>query len=394
MISTLHTILWGLAIASGLIWLGLFKFRGGFWQSDQQLPTTEINLDTWPSVAIVIPARNEATVIGESLGSLLQQHYPGVLSIILVDDQSDDGTAAKAKEIAERSDRPDQLQILEGTPLPPGWSGKLWALSQGIDAAQSSQPEYILLTDADIAHSSDNLRQLVCHAETNHLAMVSLMVKLRCKSLWEKLLIPAFIFFFEKLYPFRWVNNPKRKTAAAAGGCILVRRDALAAIGGIGCIRDALIDDCSLAAAMKNQGYPIWLGLSSTTLSLRAYDSLETIWTMVARTAYTQLHYSPWLLAGTVLAMTLVYLVPPVVLGIGLLIQDETLMAVTGVTWILMAYTYGPTLRLYNLHPGLGWVLPIVAFMYTVMTLDSARRHWYGQGGAWKGRVYQPPSMG
>lgn len=381
-------ILWVLAATSCLIWLGLLTLRGQFWRSDQELPTPEIDLETWPSVAIVIPARNEATVISESLGSLLQQHYPGSLSIILVDDQSEDGTAATAKETAIDLDRLNQLQILEGTPLPAGWSGKLWALTQGIDAAQTLAPDYILLTDADIAHSSNNLRQLVCHAETNQLAMVSLMVKLRCKSFWEKLLIPAFIFFFEKLYPFRWVNHPKRKTAAAAGGCILVRRDALEAIGGIGCIREALIDDCALATAIKSQGYPIWLGLSSTTFSLRAYDTLETIWTMVARTAYTQLHYSPWLLVGTVLGMTLVYLVPPILLVIGLLLQDAPLVIIPGVTWMLMAIAYSPTLRRYELQPMIAWVLPGVALMYTIMTMDSARRHWQGQGGAWKGRVY------
>jgi hopene-associated glycosyltransferase HpnB len=380
----------GIALLSLLIWLFLLLFWGQFWRCNQTLTHDAPPLPTYPRVWAIIPARNEAEVISQSLTSLLNQDYPGPFHLVLVDDQSDDGTGSLAIQTATNLGKTEVLTVLTGKPLPPGWSGKLWALEQGIQSALQSPipPDYFLLTDADIDHSPPSLRELVQKAETEKLALTSLMVQLRCQSFWEKLLIPAFIFFFQKLYPFPWVNNPKRSTAAAAGGCILIRRQALEGIGGIASLRDALIDDCTLAQKVKALGQPIWLGLAPSTHSLRPYDSLASIWSMVARTAYTQLHYNPLLLGGTTLGMGLVYLIPPLALGLGLGTSDQQLAILGGFTWGLMALAYFPTLRLYNLPFYWGLTLPLTALLYALMTLDSARRHWQGQGGAWKGRVY------
>ncbi|HIK03130.1 MAG TPA: glycosyltransferase [Trichormus sp. M33_DOE_039] len=394
----------GLTLLSLLIWLGLLTLRGQFWRVDQQLETFEPVLTSLPTVCVVVPARNEAELLPITLRSLLLQDYPGEFHIFLVDDHSTDGTAAFAEGVAHAVDKAKQLHILSSASLPPGWSGKLWAVEQGIQNATTFTPDYFFLTDADIEHDVNNLRRLVAKAEQEDLDLASIMVKLRCQSFWEKLLIPAFVFFFQKLYPFRWVNNPKNKTAAAAGGSILIRGTALERIGGISAIRQALIDDCALAQAVKGTGdwekeknttssFPtpsrkIWLGLSSLTRSLRPYPSLQTIWDMVARTAYTQLNYSPWLLLGTVVAMTLIYLVPPLGLLIGALLGNQ-LIALTGlITWLLMTLAYFPTVRFYRCSFVFAFSLPAIAFLYTLMTIDSAFRHWQGRGGAWKGRVY------
>jgi hypothetical protein len=366
--------------------------------------------------------------------------------ILLVDDQSTDGTADVARQVAAELNQSDRLTLLEGKPLPPGWTGKLWAMEQGYrwlkeitssplslgerarerdeqaSVKQVNQPTesefgetYVLFTDADIAHGENLLKSLVLKAEREQLDLTSLMVLLRRETFWETLLIPAFVFFFQMLYPFPWVNNSQRQTAGAAGGCMLLKFPALERIGGVSCIRDALIDDCSLGAAVKAGG-PIWLGLANplprqqipgpdeqqqsaspdwtpqppadTAISLRAYPNLQTIWDMVARTAYTQLRYSPWLLAGTVLGMALVYLVAPFSLLVGLMTGSWLLAGLGGGCWLLMALAYWPTLRLYRCPPILALALPGIAFLYTLMTLDSALRHWRGQGGAWKGRVY------
>lgn len=404
-----------LSLLSCGIWLFLLGFWGNFWRCDQRLESAPPSIippqSGLPRVIAVIPARNEAEVIGMALGSLVQQTYPNLQGLILVDDQSTDGTAsvAQAAVAAPSATAPSamaQLTLLPGYPLPPGWSGKLWALHQGIAKAQEASPDYLWLTDADICHAPESLAQLVAKAESEQLALVSLMVRLRCQSVWERRLIPAFIFFFQKLYPFPWVNNSRRRLAGAAGGCILIRRDVLEEMGGIEVVRTALIDDCALAAAVKGSkdadGKPrkIWLGFGPQscdrqTYSLRPYDSLASIWSMVARTAYTQLHYSPLLLVGTLVGMALVYLVAPVGMAIaliaGLLQPSLTLGLILGInalTWILIAIAYGPTLRLYGQPWIAGFGLPAVAGLYTLMTLDSARRHWQGQGGAWKGRTY------
>jgi hopene-associated glycosyltransferase HpnB len=385
-------IVLGLTLLSLVIWLGLLSLRGQFWRTDQQLELAEPQLQSLPTVCAVIPARNEAELLPMTLRSLLLQNYSGTFNIFLVDDRSTDGTAAFAEGVAHAVDKPQQLHIISGQPLPAGWSGKLWAVEQGIRQATTFSPDYFLLTDADIAHDVNHLRRLVAKAEQEDLDMVSVMVRLRCESFWEKFLIPAFVFFFQKLYPFRWINNPKNPTAAAAGGSILIKRTALERMGGISTIRQALIDDCALANAVKNTPIPsqgrIWLGLSNLTRSLRPYNSLQTIWDMVARTAYTQLNYSPLLLLGTVVAMMLIYLMPPLGMILGVVLGNWAI-ALTGLAaWLLMSMAYFPIIRFYQCSPLFALSLPAIAFLYTLMTIDSAIRHWQGRGGAWKGRVY------
>ncbi|MEY2832514.1 MAG: hypothetical protein RLZZ574_1772, partial [Cyanobacteriota bacterium] len=274
--------------------------------------------------------------------------------------------------------------------LASGWKGKLWAMHQGIKyvSIPANTPDYWLFTDADIQHDLHNLTQLVTKAETEDLDLVSLMVLLRCQSFWEKLLIPAFVFFFQKLYPFAWVNHPKRSMAAAAGGCILISNEALTKIGGIASIKDALIDDCTLAQAVKSAGNKIYLGLSETTISLRGYDNLKVIWDTIARTAYTQLNYSPLLLAGTVIGMVIIYLIAPIGMAWGLVTNNWLVFSICTVTWLLMIWAYLPTIRLYQISPAWAGLLPAIAFLYTLMTIDSAVKYYQGQGGAWKGRTY------
>ena len=379
----------GLAITSAIVWVGLLAFWGGFWLADQRLDVPNASPpEPWPAVAVIIPARNEAELIGRVVRSHLTQSYLGRLSVILVDDQSTDKTAQIAAQVAAEINQTNRLTILLGKPLPPGWTGKLWAMEQGFRHLQQQQPpDYILFTDADIEHTPTSLQQLVAKADSEALDLASLMVQLRCESFWEKLLIPAFIFFFQMLYPFRWVNNPHKKTAAAAGGCALIRFSALERINGLQTIRHALIDDCALGAAVKAGG-PIWLGLSTTIHSLRPYPDLPSVWRMVTRSAYTQLHYSLWLLIGTVLGMVLVYGMSPLAFGLGLVLGDRPLSLIGLAGWLLMASAYWPTLRLYKGSPLLALTLPFIALLYTLMTLDSARQHWMGKGGAWKGRVY------
>ncbi len=399
--NTVNALELGIALVALAIWVGLLGWRGQFWQADQQLEVVARELD-WPLVCAVIPARNEAALLPATLRSLLQQDYPGSLSAILVEDQSTDDTANVARKVAQALDKDSQLDVILGEPLPPGWSGKLWALEQGVRHAQklTPPPEYLLLTDADIEHDEANLRQLVTKAKSEDLDLVSLMVRLRCESFWEQLLIPAFVFYFQKLYPFRWVNDPTNSTAAAAGGCILIRNQALNSIGGIEIIHQTLIDDCALAQAVKSNTHlehpvtgRIWLGLGSLTRSLRPYPSLASIWDMVSRTAFTQLNYSPWLLLGTLFGMTWIYLVPPMGTVLGIL-TGNWLLAIAGLAgWFLMTWAYLPTIRFYKCSPLFALCLPGISLLYTLMTLDSAWRHWQGRGGAWKGRVYQVPSV-
>lgn len=372
-----------------LIWIGLLIFRGAFWQVSEVIEDISIG-DFYPTVCAVIPARNEADLLGKTLKSILCQDYPGTFNIVLVDDNSSDGTASVALKTAENLNKTQHLHVINALPLAPGWSGKLWAVEQGIRKASTFNPDYYLLADADIEHDSHNLNRLVTKAFQQNFDLVSVMVQLRCESFWERLLIPAFVFFFQKLYPFRWVNDPNKSTAAAAGGCILIRRDALERIGGIQSVKQALIDDCALAGAVKStQNHPIWLGLSSLTHSLREYNSLNTIWDMVARTAYTQLNYSPILLIGTLLGMTLVYLISPIALVFGLVTSNWLIAGFGLLGWLLMALAYYPTIRFYHCSPIYAFCLPVIAFLYTLMTIDSALRHWQGRGGAWKGRVYE-----
>jgi hopene-associated glycosyltransferase HpnB len=383
------TIVLTLTFISLITWLFLLLFWGQFWRVNHQLETNKSVIEKpLPKVCVIVPARNEANVIPISLRSLLLQDYTGNFTIFLVDDQSSDGTANFAQGVAYALDKTDKLQIVSSASLPTGWTGKLWAMAQGVEKASELTPDYFLLTDADIQHDISNLRRLVAKAESQNLDLVSIMVRLRCQSFWEQLLIPAFVFFFQKLYPFSWVNNPKKTTAAAAGGCILIHRESLNRIGGLQIIRQALIDDCSLAKAVKSNHGKIWLGLSTSTISLRPYDSLKTIWDMVARSAYTQLNYSPVLLVGSLLGMTLVYLLPPIGIILGVLLGNCPITLVSFTAYLLMTFAYLPIIRFYKCPAIFAFSLPIIAFLYTLMTVDSALRHWQGRGGEWKGRVY------
>lgn len=377
-------------VLSLIIWLFLLIFWGGFWQAEQRLNSNYPSLDIQPTVWAIVPARNEEEVIKKSLTSLLNQKYTGKFLVVLVDDNSSDRTTQIAQSTAVQLNKTNQLKVISGKPLADGWKGKLWAMEQGIEYAtrQIPSPDYFLLTDADIEHDLNNLNQLVAKAEIENLDLVSLMVLLHCQSFWEKLLIPAFVFFFQKLYPFAWVNNPHKAMAAAAGGCILISSQALKDIGGIATIKDALIDDCSLAKAVKSQGKNIWLGLTTNTTSLRSYDRLTTIWDTITRTAYTQLNYDWLLLIGTVIGMGMVYLTAPMGLIAGIIINNWLLVGVSTLTWLLMTWAYLPTIRLYNLSQAWGLSLSAIAFLYTLMTIDSAIKYYQGKGGAWKGRTY------
>lgn len=367
-----------LAILSVLVWIGLALVRGGFWRADQRLPEAPPDRAAWPGVVAVVPARDEAAFIGRASASLAAQDYPGVFSVVVVDDNSTDGTA----DAVAPSPR---VRVVSGAPRPDGWMGKMWAVAQGVDAALADRPdaEFVLLTDADIAHDPANLRRLVGKAEADGCDLVSLMVKLNCAGFWERRMAPAFVFFFQKLYPFPWVNDRRRRVAAAAGGCMLVRVSALRRIGGIAAIRGALIDDCALARAVKPNG-AVWLGLTESVVSLRPYPALGDFWRMIARSAFEQLGNSVPALVGTVAGMALVYLAPPVAALAG----GGAAAGCGLAAWLLMAALYRPTARLYGRPAWEGVLLPAVALIYTLATIDSARRTLAGRRGEWKGRTY------
>lgn len=376
-----------LAALSLAIWLYLLIGRGGFWLSAERddAGVPPYGGAIWPKVAVVIPARDEAEGIGACIGSLLGQDYKGECRVILVDDGSTDGTAAIARQTAAGAGAAERLEIIAGRPLPAGWTGKLWAVRQGVEAATRLGPagtEYLLLSDADITYAPGVLASLVARAQAGSLVLTSLMVKLRCESLAERAFVPAFIFFFEMLYPFAWINRPRNATAGAAGGCMLVKAEALARAGGIDVIRNALIDDCALARALKAQG-PIWLGLTRRAHSIRPYPDLGEIRRMIARSAYAQLNYSPLILLGCVAGMGVTYLAPPLLALFGA--GAASLMGLAA--WALMAIAFQPTLRFYAVSPLWGVALPAIAFCYTLFTLDSALQYARGRGGLWKGRV-------
>ena len=366
--------------ATVAIWIYLLFFRGGFWWLPYR-PMPVAARAPARSVVAVIPARDEAAVIGRAAASLLAQDYPGGLHIVVVDDQSGDGTAETARAAATAADASDRLTICSGNSVPPGWTGKLWAVRQGVEVARSLRPDYLLLTDADIVHWPGNLRELVSRCETEGYDLVSLMVRLNCRSFWEKLLIPAFVFFFFKLYPPRWVADRARNTAAAAGGCMLIRTSILDRVGGIDSIRHEIIDDCALARRVKSVGR-VWLGPSADTMSIREYRSWRAIWDMIVRSAFAQLGYSAGLLVLTVLILALTYLAPPL-----LLVSTEPAAKVCGgLAWLGMTIAFLPTLRAYEVPPPLALLLPLIALFYVAATVASAVLFWRGRGGYWKGR--------
>lgn len=374
-----------LAFSVLALWLYLVAGRGRFWLCDQLDSRKEAAPpEIWPQVVVVIPARNEAETIGATIESLFQQEYPGRLEIVLIDDESHDETAHQARQAAEAAQSIQKLTVITGKPVPIGWTGKMWAVNQGIECALSGprQPDYLLFTDADIAFGPGALASLVARAEAGGYVLTSLMARLRCESPAEKALIPAFVYFFQMLYPFAWVNRRDRTTAAAAGGCMLVRPQALITAGGIEAIRNALIDDCAMGRALKRQG-PIWLGLTERVHSIRPYPYIEDIRHMVARSAYAQLGYSPLMLLGTVVGMVFSYLAAPL-----LALFASGLPQLIGiVVWLMMAVSFQPILRLYRLSSAWGIALPAIACAYMAFTIDSAYQHIRGRGGLWKGRV-------
>ena len=357
------------------IWLYLAFGRRGFWLLRERDTDALPDPAHWPSVTVIVPARNEADVIARSIGSILGQDYAGDLRVILVDDQSEDGTGAIARALNDT-----RLTVLDGAPRPSGWTGKLWAMHQGSQNAGAS--EFVWFTDADITHRPDTLKSLVARAEKDGRVLVSLMARLECRSTAEHFLIPAFVFFFDMLYPFGAVNDPKSPVAAAAGGCMLARRAALEAAGGIAAIRHNLIDDCALARVLKGHG-AIWLGLTDRSVSLRPYPHLGDIRRMVARSAYAQLGYSPLQLIGTMLGLVMVYIAPVMTALFAWGISQLAGWA----AWIVMAVMFQPILRFYRLSPLWGLALPLIGAFYAWFTLDSAVQHWRGKGGMWKGRV-------
>jgi hopene-associated glycosyltransferase HpnB len=383
------------ALLSMAVWAYLLFGRGWFWLSRERDDSVSlandaalgIAPDSWPAVVAIIPARDEADVIADSVGSLLRQDYGGPFLVVVVDDQSTDGTAAAASAAASAAGGTDRLRIIAGTSVAPGWTGKLWAMRQGLSAVEAggAGPEFVLFSDADIAYAPHVLARLVAIARTRNSVLTSLMVKLRCESAAERWLVPAFVFFFQMLYPFAWVNDFRRRTAAAAGGCMLARRETLAAAGGLEALRGALIDDCALGAIMKQQG-PIWLGLTESVHSLRAYRDFADFRRMVARSAFAELRYSPLRLAGVVAGMGLTYLAPPFFA----VFAEGIAQAAGALAWAMMALALAPTLRLYGRPLAGGLALPAVAAAYVAFTLDSAVQYWRGRGGYWKGRIQAP----
>ncbi|EPD63228.1 glycosyltransferase [Streptomyces sp. HGB0020] len=377
------------AVVSLAAWLWLLLCQGFFWRTDVRLPRREDPTD-WPPVCVVVPARDEAEVLPASLPSLLAQRYPGRAEIFLVDDGSSDGTGTLARELA---DRHGGLPLTVGSPgePPAGWTGKLWAVRHGITLARAREPEYLLLTDADIAHAPDSLRELVAAARSGGFDVVSQMARLRVESLWERLVVPAFVYFFAQLYPFRRIGGKSTRTAAAAGGCVLLRTEAAERARIPDAIRHAVIDDVALARAVKGSGGRIWLGLAEQVDSVRPYPRLHDLWRMVSRSAYAQLRHNPLVLLGTVLGLALVYLVPPVTLIAGLATGGTAAALLGGLAWLVMTGTYIPMLRYYGQPPWLAPLLPFTAFLYLLMTVDSAVQHYRGRGAAWKGRTYARP---
>ena len=380
-------------IAAGVlslaIWVYLVFARGGFWriqlasEADQNPASANANLASAVKIAVIIPARNEADVVGRAVRSLLQQTGAHRVHIFLVDDASTDGTAEAARAAAIAAERAQDLTVISASPLPPGWSGKLWAMQQGIEQAGKTAPDFFLLTDADVEHAPDSVATLVSIAQAGHYDMASFMVKLHCQSSAEKLLIPAFVYFFFKLYPPAWIANSRHSDAGAAGGCILIRPAALEKAGGLQSIRQEVIDDCSLAARVKRSGGRLWLGTSASTCSIRPYEGFSGIERMISRTAFNQLRHSNILLFLSIIGMAVTYLLP-----LALIAGHRIMPAALGAAaWLLMVISYLPVLRLYRLSPLWALALPVAAVFYMGATFHSAWKYWIGRGGEWKGRI-------
>lgn len=368
-----------IALVSAGVWLWLLVGHGGFWLSG---PTLEVGRETRRlKVTVVVPARDEAEHVVDMLRSLLAQRFEGELRVVLVDDNSTDRTGELARAVMKEDAR---LRVVQGEPLKAGWTGKMWTVSQGLRQAEALEADYVLLTDADIVHGPSHVASLVAKAEREGLDLVSEMVRLRCEGFAERATIPAFVFFFQMLYPFRWVSDRGRGMAAAAGGTMLVSRAALDRVDGVERIRGALIDDVALAREIKRGGHGIWLGHAEEAVSERRYAGFGEMWEMIARTAYVQLGYSPWVLAGTCAGLLLVYGEPVAasVFGTGWV----RWLGVAG--WTMMTVAFQPTLRRYRRSPVWGVALPAIALFYLLATIGSAVRFYQGKGGSWKSRVY------
>jgi hopene-associated glycosyltransferase HpnB len=386
-------VLAAVTAGAALAWVYLLAFHGGFWRTDQRLPPGA-DPRAWPAVTAVVPARDEAAVLPATLPSLLAQDYPGELRVVLVDDDSADGTAEVAAKLAAAAGQSadHRLRLAAAPSRPDGWAGKVWAMQSGLAAA--GQPDWVLFTDADISYAPGTVTALVRAASSGGYGLVSQMALLRTETAWERVIVPAFVYFFAQLYPFRRVNKEFARTAGAAGGCMLVRREALEKAGGLAMIRGARIDDVALGRVLKRSGARCWLGLTTSVHSRRPYPDLASLWDMVARSAYTQLRYSPLLLAGTLAGLAWLYLLPPVAAVAGLAVAAAgggSAALATGLagllTWILMTVSYLPIQRLYRLSAWRALALPFAAALYGAMTFDSGRRHWSGRGGEWKGRT-------
>ncbi|MGH8298316.1 MAG: glycosyltransferase [Steroidobacteraceae bacterium] len=377
------TLAYAAAAVPLLVWLYLLLARGGFWRVSAALPRASFGVAPPLRVIAVVPARNEAAGIGKAVCSLLAQRLSAPLQVIVVDDGSTDGTPAKARQAAEAAGGGGRLTVLDGASPAPGWTGKLWAMSQGVAIAAGQQPDFLLLTDADIEYMPDEIPRLIRIAEAEHLDLVSLMVRLSTTTFAERCLIPAFVFFFLKLYPPAWIASPRSAVAGAAGGCMLIRPAALARAGGLAAIRGHIIDDCALARAVKSSGGRIRLGLATGTGSLRVYGSFPEIGAMISRTAFSQLRHSYTLLAATLLGLFVTYLAPPLLL----LTRVPVMMALGAAAWLLMSACYLPMVRFYRVSPGYTALLPAVALFYAGATVHSAVQYAAGRGGRWKGRA-------
>jgi hopene-associated glycosyltransferase HpnB len=366
-----------------VIWLALFFAWGNFWQiwefdSDRaQFPAPA----EWPRVTAVVPARNEAASIEAVIRAFAAQDYAGGFSVIVVDDHSDDGTARLAFHAATDTNAASRVRVISAPQLIGGWTGKLWALHAGVNESAPAA-EFYWFTDADVVHAPDTLRRLVSRAQADSLDLTSLMVLLRAETFAERLLIPAFLYFFLVLYPPKWIADRNSRTAGAAGGCILLRQAALKRVGGLAAIRHEVIDDCALARAVKRSGGTIWMGLTRASRSLRSYEHFSHIRDMIARTAFTQLRYSPILLAGTLVAMILTFVLPlALTFSANIRVWPFALAA-----WCLMTASFLPTVTFYRLRAIWAPLLPLAALFYTYATCLSAARCWLGRGGQWKGR--------
>jgi hopene-associated glycosyltransferase HpnB len=376
-----------LAAVTLCAWLYLFFSRGFFWKVEVVKPDVARMQTSSALVAAIVPARNEAAVVASCIISLLNQDGNQCVHVFLVDDNSSDNTAEIARSAAVSVGKSDHLTVIAGKPLPSGWSGKLWAVHQGVACAKKLNPDFLLLTDADIEHGPNSLGTLSGIAESQGFDLVSYMVKLYCRSFAERVLIPAFVYFFFQLYPPRWIAGSRYKTAAAAGGSILIRPQALERAGGIQAIRGEIIDDCALARAVKASGGSVWLGITEETHSIRPYGSFAEIGRMISRNAFNQLQHSILLLLAALLGMSTVYLLPP---AVTIFSRSTTAEVIAGLAWLLMTVSFLPVVRFYQLRPTWSLALPVIALFYMGATFHSAFRYWMGKGGQWKGRVQDP----